>query len=339
MRILITGAGGFIGQNLIRTLLREGHLADRDGQSQPIGEIVALDKHLPEMSDARITLLQEDITSPQALGKIGAQKFDSIFHLAAILTSEAERQPARALGTNVSALAALIETIRSEDAPPRVIFPSSLAVFGGLLPDIVDDDHVRRPQTTYGTHKAIAELMLADSTRHGIIDSRTLRLPIVMVHPGPPTLSVSDRIAAVVREATAGRDVVCPLRNDTRVPVVSVQTVVRNLINLHNLEKAKLRGKRAFNQPALTVSMDDIAASIARVRNGKAPGKITFAPDTELKQIVDGWPKGFISTRAASIGTMSDRSFDDIIAGYLKGLQDAQDPSSSADIKAEAARL
>jgi nucleoside-diphosphate-sugar epimerase len=222
----------------------------------------------------------------------------------------------------VSALAALIETIRSKEAPPRVIFPSSIAVFGGLLPDTVDDDYTRRPQTTYGTHKAIAELMLADATRHGIIDSRTLRLPVVLVHPGSSSSSISDRIAAMVREATAGRDVVCPLRNDTRVPVASVQTVVRNLINLHNLEKARLRGKRGFNQPALTVSMDDIAASVSRVRNGKPPGKITFAPDPELKQIVDGWPKGLISTRAASIGTTSDRTFDDIIAAYLKGLQD-----------------
>jgi nucleoside-diphosphate-sugar epimerase len=144
-------------------------------------------------------------------------------------------------------------------------------------------------------------------------------LPIVLVHPpGPPTQSVSDRIAAVVREATAGRDVVCPLRNDTRVPVVSVHTVVKNLINLHNLEKVKLRGKRAFNQPALTVTMDEIAAAVARIRNGKPPGKITFAPDPELKKIVDGWPKGFISTRASSIGTASDRNFDDIVAGYLK---------------------
>ena len=322
MRILLTGVGGFIGQNLIRSLLQEGHLTDRHGQSRQIREIVGLDTHLPEISDPRVTLLREDITSPQALAKIGAQAFDSVFHLAAVLTTDAEHQPARALGTNVSALAALIETIRSKEAPPRVIFPSSIAVFGGLLPDTVDDDYTRRPQTTYGTHKAIAELMLADATRHGIIDSRTLRLPIVLVHPGSSSSSISDRIAAMVREATAGRDVVCPLRNDTRVPVASAQTVVRNLINLHNLEKARLRGKRGFNQPALTVSMDDIAASVSRVRNGKPPGKITFAPDPELKQIVDGWPKGLISTRAASIGTISDRTFDDIIAGYLKSLQD-----------------
>jgi nucleoside-diphosphate-sugar epimerase len=201
MRVLITGAGGFIGHNLTHALLREGQLTDRYGQPRPIGEIVIL--------DSRLTPLQDDMTSPHALAKIGARAFDSVFHLAAVLTREAERQPARAFRTNVSALATLIETIGSRDVPPRLIFSSSLAVFGGLLPDTVDDDHVRRPQTTYGAHKAIAEMMLADATRHGIIDSRTLRLPIVLVPPGPPTSSVSDRIAAIVREATAGRDVVC----------------------------------------------------------------------------------------------------------------------------------
>lgn len=322
MRILITGAGGFIGRNLTHALLRDGSLADRTGRPQPIHEIVLLDTHLPAASDARLKLLEDDIASAGALRSIAEQKFDSVFHLAAVLTSAAEEDPARALGINVSALAALIETIGSVDAPPRLIFPSSIAVFGGLLPDSVDDDHLRRPQTSYGTHKAIAELILADATRHGIIDSRTLRLPIVLVHPGPPTLSVSDRIASMVREATAGRDVVCPLRHDTKVAVVSVQTVVRNLINLHNIEMTNLRGKRAFNQPALTVSMDDIAAAVARARNGRPPGKITFEPDQELKHIVDGWPKGLISTRAASLGTTCDRNFDDIVSGYLKSLRD-----------------
>lgn len=320
MRVLITGAGGFIGRNLTGELLREGRLNDRTGQSQSIEQIVLLDNDLVEASDSRLTLLRADITSPETLRQIAAQKFDTIFHLAAVLTSVAEREPTRALSINITALSNLIEAVGSKQAPPRIIFPSSLAVFGGLLPDTVDDDYMRRPQTTYGTHKAIAELLLADATRQGVIDARTLRLPIVLVHPGPPTDSVSDRIAAVIRESTAGRDVVCPLRHDTRVPVVSVQTVVRNLVNLHNLEMTKLRGKRAFNQPALTVTMDDIATAVGRVRNGKPSGKITFAPDPELKQIVDGWPKGFISTRAKSMGTTSDRTIDDIVASYLKGL-------------------
>jgi nucleoside-diphosphate-sugar epimerase len=198
------------------------------------------------------------------------------------------------------------------------VFPSSIAVFGGLLPDQVDDDHLQRPQTSYGTHKAIAELMLADATRHGVIDARALRLPIVLVHPGPPTQSVSDRIAGMVRDSVARQPSTCPLRPDAKVAVVSVQTVVQNLITLHNADPTKLRGKRMLNQPALTVSMTDIVESIARVTDGTP--EIGFVPDAELKRIVDGWPKGFISTRAPSVGVVADKTFDDIVLNYLATL-------------------
>ncbi|MDB5654401.1 MAG: hypothetical protein JWQ94_2014, partial [Tardiphaga sp.] len=228
----------------------------------------------------------------------------------------AELNPMRSLAINVSALAELINAIGDKTTPPRLIFPSSIAVFGGLLPDHVDDDHLQRPQTSYGTHKAIAELMLSDATRHGVIDARALRLPIVLVHPGPPTQSVSDRIAAMVRNSAAGEPSICPLRPDTKVAVVSVQTVVHNLITLHDAAPAKLRGKRMLNQPSLTVNMMDIVDSIGRVIEGAAPA-IRFEPDAELKKIVDGWPKGFISTRAPSVGVVADISFDDIVLNYL----------------------
>ena len=315
MRILITGAGGFIGTTLLRALLQDGKLVDRSGEARDIEEILVLDTHLPPTADPRLKRLQADLASPEVLRQIAAWRPDSVFHLAAVLTSAAEQDPARALAVNVSALADLIDTIGNRAAPPRLIFPSSIAVFGGLLPDHVDDDHLQRPQTSYGTHKAIAELMLADATRHGLIDARALRLPIVLVHPDPPTHSVSDRIAAMVRDSAAGRPSVCPLRADTKVPVVSVQTVARNLITLHDAAPEKLRGKRALNQPSLTVSMTDIVDALARVLDS-APA-IDFAPDAELKKIVDGWPKGFISTRAPSVGVTGDKSFDEIVEKYL----------------------
>ncbi|MET0876038.1 MAG: NAD-dependent epimerase/dehydratase family protein [Tardiphaga sp.] len=315
MRILITGAGGFIGKTLLRTLLQDGKLAGRDGEPQQIEEILLLDTHLPPATDPRLKRLQADLAAPDVLRQIAGWKPDSVFHLAAVLTSAAEQDPVRALAVNVSALAELIDAIGDRSAPPRLIFPSSIAVFGGLLPDNVDDDHLQRPQTSYGTHKAIAELMLADATRHGVIDARALRLPVVLVHPGPPTNSVSDRIAAMVRDSAAGKPAVCPLRPDTKVPVVSVQTVARNLITLHDAAPERLRGKRALNQPALTVSMTDIADALARVLDTSP--EIGFAPDAELKKIVDGWPKGFISTRAPSVGVVGDKSFDEIVARYL----------------------
>jgi nucleoside-diphosphate-sugar epimerase len=183
------------------------------------------------------------------------------------------------------------------------------------LPDHVDDDHLQRPQTSYGTHKAIAELMLLDATRHGLIDGRALRLPIVLVHPGPPTASLSDRLAAIVRDSAAGRPSVCPLRPDTKVSVVSAQTVAHNLITLHNADSAKLRGKRALNQPGLTVSMTDVTEALERVLDSAVD--VTFAPDPDMKKIVDGWPKGFISTRAPSLGIVGDRNFENIVTLYL----------------------
>jgi nucleoside-diphosphate-sugar epimerase len=316
---LITGAGGFIGKTLTSALLQQGSLTNAAGESETIEEILLVDTHLPPVSDSRLRPLQANISAADTLRQVGAWKPDSVFHLAAVLTSAAEHDPAHALAVNVSTLAELIQVIGAKGAPPRFVFPSSVAVFGGLLPDSVDDDHLQRPQTSYGTHKAIAELILADATRQGVIDARALRLPIVLVHPGPPTASVSDRIAGMVRDCVAGRPTICPLRPDTKVPVVSVDTVARNLITLHNADPVKLRGKRVLNQPALTISMEGIVAALGIVIDTTT--SVTFAPDPELKLIVDGWPKGFISTRAPSVGIVADKTFDEIIISYQRHLE------------------
>lgn len=316
MRVVITGAGGFIGQTLTSALLQAGALSNAENKAETIEELILLDTHLPGSSDPRVRCIQGNVTASDTLNQIADWKPHSVFHLAAVLTSAAEADPAHALAVNVSALAELIDAIGAKDPPPRLIFPSSIAVFGGLLPDNVDDDHLQRPQTSYGTHKAIAELILLDATRHGLVDARALRLPIVLVHPGPPTQSVSDRIAGMVRNGVSRRPSICPLRPDTKVPVVSVGTVARNLITLHNVDPAKLRGKHVLNQPALTISMEDIVESIARITN--ATPDVTYAPDPTLKKIVDGWPKGFISTRAPSVGIVGDKSFEDIVNRYLK---------------------
>lgn len=328
MRVLITGAGGFIGTTLTAALLQGGVLKNAKGESEAIDEIFLLDTRLGPASDPRLRCMQADISDRETRTAIAAWKPQSVFHLAAVLTSAAEEDPAAALAVNVSSLADLIDAVGRKSAPPRLIFPSSIAVFGGLLPDNVDDDHLQKPQTSYGTHKAIAELMLADATRHGVIDARALRLPIVLVHPGPPTLSVSDRIAGMVRDSVDGKPTVCPLRPDTKVPVVSVDTVVRNLITLHDTDTAALRGKRVLNQPALTVSMEDIVAALNIV--AEVPPRVTFEPDPALKKIVDGWPKGFISTRAPSVGVVADKTFDEIIMSYQRHLGVAPEATTSA---------
>lgn len=315
MKVLITGAGGFIGTELTRTLLQAGVLRDRT-----IDRILVADLHLPKINDRRLLPIQKDITDASLQREIADWKPDAVFHLAAILTSAAEREPVRALAVNVSALAALIDATGSKANPPRVIFPSSIAVFGGTLPDVVGDDLAQQPQTSYGTHKSIAELMLADATRHGLIDGRALRLPIVLVHPGPPTQAVSDRLAAIVRDAVAGKNPVSPLAATTRVPVVSVQTVVRNLIALHDADKAAFGSSIAFNQPALTVSMDDIVSATQRTVPGAGKLQFSFSSDPVLEAIVSGWPKGFVSNRANKLGIKPDARFEDIVTDYLKSI-------------------
>ena len=316
MRVLITGAGGFIGKVLTRHLLSGTELLDRGGTAQQIERILLVDTYLPEARDTRVDYLHGDISNGSILQRIADWKPDSIFHLAAILTSAAEREPAHALAVNVSGLAQFVNVLSSKSNPPKFIYPSSIAVFGGELPDVVNDDLVQRPQTTYGTHKAIAELMIGDAARGGNIDGRALRLPIVLVHPGPPTASVSDRIASVVREAVAGREIVIPLRETTCIPVVSVETAAANLIVMHNLDVSRLNSVMVINQPALTISMSEIVASLRAELNSTILNA-QFKPDTALEDIVASWPKGFVSHRANALGISADKNFDEIVRHYI----------------------
>ena len=316
MRVLITGAGGFIGKVLTRHLLSGTELLDRGGTARQIERILLVDTYLPEARDTRVDYLHGDISNGSILQRIADWKPDSIFHLAAILTSAAERDPAHALAVNVSGLAQFVNVLSSKSNPPKFIYPSSIAVFGGELPDVVNDDLVQRPQTTYGTHKAIAELMIGDAARGGNIDGRALRLPIVLVHPGPPTASVSDRIASVVREAVAGREIVIPLRETTCIPVVSVETAAANLIVMHNLDVSRLNSVMVINQPALTISMSEIVASLRAELNSTILNA-QFKPDTALEDIVASWPKGFVSHRANALGISADKNFDEIVRHYI----------------------
>lgn len=297
MRILVTGAGGFLGQRLTRLL------ATRSGIELVLADRVAL-PHPGAVTG--------DLTDQGFLDRVTAQPFDSIFHLAASLTLEAEQDPAQAFATNVEPLRHLIQ--RNQGA--RIIFTSSIAVFGGDLPDRVDDAIRSTPTTTYGAHKAINELLLADASRQGRIDGRALRLPIVLTRPGAPTPAVSDRVAAILREPLAGRDTICPLTPETRIPVASAGAVAAALLALHDLPAEVLPAARAMNLPSLTIRIADMIAAVER-RGAK--GHVTLAPEPALQAIVDGWPKQFVSETATRLGLHADADLDALIEDHLRG--------------------
>jgi D-erythronate 2-dehydrogenase len=319
MRVLITGAAGFLGRALAQKLSRIGTLVGKDGVPASIEELVLADR-VP--SDAltepipRIVDVRGDLSDAKFVSSFGETCFDSIFHLAASLTLDAERNPDKAFEINVDAVRRLIAATCTHT--PRIVFPSSIAVFGGPLPDRVDDGFRPTPTTTYGTHKAIVELLLADASRHGQIDARTLRLPIVLIRPGAPTPTVSDRAAAIVREPLAGRDVLCPLAPETRIPVASASAVARALIALHDVPVSSLPLNRVLNLPALTVTVAEMIEAVEfRRRKTGGIGRISFEPDPVLQRIVDGWPKHFVSAHASHLGLQSDPNFDAIVSEYL----------------------
>lgn len=321
MRVVITGAAGFIGWKLTAAVIRQGQLMGPAQAPAPISELVLAD----QMDFAAPSTGTGSIAIRKAIGDLRdaayrRQLFEggvgSLFHLAASLTTEAERDIAMGIETNVLGLLGLLELCRAQKTAPRFIFASSIATFGGTLPDVVDDTTAQTPQTSYGAHKVIAEQLISDHSRHGVLDGRALRLPIVVIRP-KAARSVSDSVAAILREPLNGEDVDCPFRPDTVLPIVSVQAVVRALLTLHDLPGAALDAFRAFNLPALSVTAAEMAAA-AQAYPQRTPGQVHWRPDAQMQSIVAGWPARFESARARDLGILPDANLTEIIDAWLK---------------------
>lgn len=314
MRVVILGAGGFLGARLAAHLARTAQLSGRS-----IHELVLFDLRAVSAPAGAcpVTVLHGDLRENAALDALFATRVDAVLHLAATLTVDAESDFQRGLDTNVLAFIALLERCRLQGSAPLLLFASSIATFGGRLPAVVGDDVFQAPTTSYGTHKTIAELLLADTSRHGFVDGRALRLPIVVTHPGPASGSISDQVAALIREPLRGQRTTCRMAPGSPLVTASVDKVVDGFVQLAALPAAALQTGRTMNLPGLTVTPAEIVAAVARHLPAGQAAPVDWLPDARVQQIIDGWPHAFTSERALALGFTPDASADALVQSFL----------------------
>ncbi len=318
MKILITGGAGFLGQRLARRLLERGTLTLVGGKPEAITQIGLLDVvQAPGPDDPRIHAQVGDIADPAVLRQAIGTDTRVIFHLAAIVSGQAEADFDLGMRINLDASRALLETCRALGHQPRVIFTSSVAVYGGTLPDIVRDDTALNPQSSYGTQKAIAELLLADYTRRGYVDGRVLRLPTISVRPGRPNAAASSFASGIIREPLNGVEAACPVRADTRLWLLSPRGAIQALIAGCELDAAAVADRAPINLPGVSVTAAGMVQALHEVAGDQVADRVSWQPDERVERIVGSWPGRWDTARAEKLGLRGDADFADIIRAYM----------------------
>jgi nucleoside-diphosphate-sugar epimerase len=321
MKLLITGGAGYVGARLARTLLARGTL---DGRT--ITRIVIADQ-APAPTD-----LLADARVEGRVGKLLAhcqglrdEAFDGVFHLASAVSGECEADFELGLHSNLDSTRALLDALRHRTeqggTPTKLVFSSSVAVFGPdpavPFPGVVADDTLPTPQTSYGTHKYICELLIADYTRKGYIDGRAARLMTVTVRPGRPNGAASSFFSGIIREPLAGEEAVCPVSPDVRHPVSSPQRTVQGLIAVYEASREAFAGRSALNLPALNVSVQQMLDALEAVAGPRVRKRVRFVRDERIAGIVANWPRAASARRAAGLGLQPEERFEDIIRQYI----------------------
>lgn len=319
MRVLITGGAGFLGRMLVNALLSRGRLVNRHGALAEIRKITLFDA-LPDdiFDDERVTAISGSIcTADEVNAAIGAD-VDSVFHLAAVVSGEAETDFDKGMDVNLGGTLNVLNACRGLDYAPRVVFASSVAAFGGELPATVTDSTPTTPQSSYGTQKVIGELLINDFSRKGFIDGRALRLPTVCVRPGAPNKAASGFASSIVREPLNGEPAVCPVSSELLMWVMSPPTAVANLVHGHELPAAAFGYQRALNLEGLTVSAGEMVDALRRVCGDAVADRVSWQRDSGVESVVATWPGRFASERARSLGFQTDPGFETIIEHYLQ---------------------
>lgn len=313
MNILITGGSGFLGRKLARALAARGTLLDRAIQRITLFDALTGDPH--PIDAARV--IQGDIASSADVEAALTPGTDVVFHLAAVVSGQAEEDFDLGMRVNVDGTRALVEACRALGTAPTLVFTSSIAVFGGPLPDPVPDAWPLTPQNSYGAQKAMCELLINDMSRKGYLDGRCVRLPTVTVRPGKANKAASSWASGILREPLNGLPAVCPVAPATRTWVLSPRRAVEALIVAAEAPRSSFAHTRSINVPGLSVSARDMVDALRRVAGDETADRVRWDIDPVVARIVSAWPVAFEAAFGRSLGMTADPDFDSVVRAYM----------------------
>ena len=317
MHILIIGAAGMIGGKLIARLIEDGGLGGRSIDRLSLADWVGPTP--PTGVPFNVETRDADLAAPGVAEALVASRPDVIFHLAAILSGESEADFDKGYRVNLDGTRLLFEAIRKVGGGycPRVVFASSIAVFGASFPEAIGDEFFQTPLTSYGTQKAIGELLLADYTRRGFMDGIGIRLPTICVRPGKPNKAASSFFSGIIREPLAGREAILPVSESVRHWHASPRSAVGFLIHAAGLDGARLGPRRSLAMPGVSVTVGEQIAALGKVAGAAVTKRIRHEPDPTIMRIVDGWPRRFAPERAIALGFRAETTFEEIIRVHI----------------------
>ena len=319
MKIAIAGGGGMVGRKLAERLAKDGVLGGKEILSLTLYDVV--EPTAPALAKFPVRLMTGDMPAPGETDRLLADKPDIIFHLAAIVSGEAEQDFDKGYRINLEGTQRLLESIRHGYAKaakkPRLVFTSSIAVFGAPFPDKIPDEFQHTPLTSYGTQKAIGELLLSDYTRKGFVDGIGIRLPTICIRPGKPNKAASGFFSNICREPLAGHEAMLPVGDDVMHWHASPRAGVGFLLHAATIDGEKIGTRRNLSMPGLAVTVGEQIAALKRVAGDAVVKRIRREPDPFIQKIVAGWPRNFEPSRALALGFKGDASFEDIVRIHI----------------------